>query len=978
MSTTYMTAKLNLADGTIIYPQVSLDNIVASISDPTLVSVATLTGGTVAISNLPVVTAIESASTDLTVPTAKAVYDYVDQQAGGGSVTGIASSVSGGTATVTVDGGTGAVKFVGAGAASVSQGQNGEIVISAEGTVTGIEASVSGSTATIEATGSTTSVNLVGKDGVLVQGNTNGEVEFGVPAVSKHAVFSNSAATLAANTELVAVENCDNMKNDYIAFYGNFETFGTVNIWHRSDTYGYNMLITPTALEVYSGSTRVQNTAHKLTFSDFIYIIIHKPNTNTKRTDVTIVTNGGTATISRCLFYGDRGPLKASSTAAMTNVSLSYTITDTDCPVWVFGDSYIDFMVTTGSWAYQFIDKKHTGVLFCGHSTAKAADEWESFVSLTSKAIPRYVVWDIGMNDGDTNSAINASWKTVADSLVSACDALGITLIFCTIPNGTVLNQTYKNAWIKASGFRYVDFARALNMEAPGSTGYSGLMKADGVHPTELGAITLMNQFILDCPEAVLFEDNQLPLAAGERMEFVNGTTIAQSLWFPIQTLGGREVIMGPGRAYIETALNSAFTIKTVTIPANSYGLESHLELFVGKDSYVVAGTNVVLVNAIQANSVNNLLVRFHDGKAIVSVEDHVAGYVVKYESGTSSDSLPYGLSSASDKYITFNAPTDGLVCNMSGAVTNGSKQIIGNGLSNTIITGDVSCTSPMSLVNLTLSGGAIVADSSLVFDSGHYAPDTVSGAGLLTISGGAIVDLTGNINATPINPGGGVLFASDGATIYPSVGSASAIFIGGGALNNTLNSVKFNAITNGGHLMLSSGTRLYYGFFGSNAVIESGGFNYYGHTTSNITISNITFSAGANGGNTFNPQASNCQLIFESVSFVNSVDTHNCYMNYGGTCRFKDCSFDKPVRIRCASAEIEGNNTIIRLFGAATDAIRISSGASIQLTSSIEGAITVLDGGCVVNGTSLGSAGGSTTYTKITSVGGSASGTLA
>ena len=32
MSTTYMTAKLNLADGTILYPQISLDNIVASIS----------------------------------------------------------------------------------------------------------------------------------------------------------------------------------------------------------------------------------------------------------------------------------------------------------------------------------------------------------------------------------------------------------------------------------------------------------------------------------------------------------------------------------------------------------------------------------------------------------------------------------------------------------------------------------------------------------------------------------------------------------------------------------------------------------------------------------------------------------------------------------------------------------------------------------------------------------------------------------
>ena len=176
---------------------------------------------------------------------------------------------------------------------------------------------------------------------------------------------------------------------------------------------------------------------------------------------------------------------------------------------------------------------------------------------------------------------------------------------------------------------------------------------------------------------------------------------------------------------------------------------------------------------------------------------------------------------------------------------------------------------------------------------------------------------------------------------------------------------------------MLSSGTKLYKDLLGSNAVIESGGFNYYGNSSS-ILVSGITFSSCTNGGYTFNAQASSCRLIFESVSFVNSVDTQNCYVKYGGTLVIKDCSFDKSARINTASAEIEGNNTIIRLFGAATDAIRISSGASIQLTSSIEGAITVLDGGCVVNGTSLGSAGGTTTYTKITSVGGSASGTLA
>jgi len=69
---TYMTAKLNLADGTIVYPQISLDNIVRSISDPTLVTVAELSGGKVPIAQLP--TTISVTDSNTTVPTTGAVY----------------------------------------------------------------------------------------------------------------------------------------------------------------------------------------------------------------------------------------------------------------------------------------------------------------------------------------------------------------------------------------------------------------------------------------------------------------------------------------------------------------------------------------------------------------------------------------------------------------------------------------------------------------------------------------------------------------------------------------------------------------------------------------------------------------------------------------------------------------------------------------------------------------------------------------
>jgi hypothetical protein len=72
-------------------------------------------------------------------------------------------------------------------------------------------------------------------------------------------------------------------------------------------------------------------------------------------------------------------------------------------------------------------------------------------------------------------------------------------------------------------------------------------------------------------------------------------------------------------------------------------------------------------------------------------------------------------------------------------------------------------------------------------------------------------------------------------------------------------------------------------------------------------------------------------------------------------------------------SAVVEGTNDIIRMRNTAGAAsVIISAGASISLTSSIQvsaNGITVLDGGCVVNGASIPAG----TYTQIVSAGGSA-----
>lgn len=65
MSTTYMTARLKLADGTYLYPQISLDNMVKSLQDNTAVSVVTTVGAS-------------GVATNNQIPTAAAVRSLAD------------------------------------------------------------------------------------------------------------------------------------------------------------------------------------------------------------------------------------------------------------------------------------------------------------------------------------------------------------------------------------------------------------------------------------------------------------------------------------------------------------------------------------------------------------------------------------------------------------------------------------------------------------------------------------------------------------------------------------------------------------------------------------------------------------------------------------------------------------------------------------------------------------------------------------
>jgi len=321
-------------------------------------------------------------------------------------------------------------------------------------------------------------------------------------------IFSATSDSLAANTNLICCNSCCNKKNEYIVLTANFSTFDELTIAHGKGSYmGGYITITATKIQcrAYDG-TLYEEFEHGLTMSDFINVVIYTKNDSNCRSKITIMTAGGDYTAETTRYYACRAAVLCNATFAMTNVKMQYVVNDGKEDVWVFGDSYIS-CGDPNRWATQLVSNGHKNLLLCGFGGAMSGNMIVDFRLMLSVIKPKFLCWFLGMNDGDGSSAVNTNWKTYVDEVIATCDAEGITLILATIPNVPNVINTFKNAYVKASGKRYVDFAKVVNGESTGATWYTGMLSSDNTHPTALGAKALMRQFILDVPEVLYSEE---------------------------------------------------------------------------------------------------------------------------------------------------------------------------------------------------------------------------------------------------------------------------------------------------------------------------------------------------------------------------------------------------------------------------------------------------------------------------------------
>ena len=261
--------------------------------------------------------------------------------------------------------------------------------------------------------------------------------------------------------------------------------------------------------------TTTQTYAHGLTFENNIQILLSMLVED--KIDVTVVSNGKSFT-QRSDWKGFNGTLFAESIGStLNNARFSWTCKKLSSNIWLFGDSYFG---TTSElrWTYYMLKNGYKDVLINGFAGAGCASAYSDVITLLQHNTPKYIVWCMGMNNKDTESSVNTEWNSTFSALKDLCESYGIELILSTIPTvkGGYVEDTneysmrihkFKNAIVRSSGLRYIDFDKAVGANEETGEWYGDMLYTDGVHPAADGARALFMQAIADFPELMSSED---------------------------------------------------------------------------------------------------------------------------------------------------------------------------------------------------------------------------------------------------------------------------------------------------------------------------------------------------------------------------------------------------------------------------------------------------------------------------------------
>lgn len=198
-----------------------------------------------------------------------------------------------------------------------------------------------------------------------------------------------------------------------------------------------------------------------------------------------------------------------------------------------------------------------------------------------------------------------------------------------------------------------------------------------------------------------------------------------------IPTIGmpdNSDLTVAAGLSYkIKYTNDNQHIITADTIPADAYGWDAHIQMFIKGASGVVFQPPLILMDALTPNAGHNLSVKFRNGQALVYVEDTNAGNIVistTCSNPSVAGELQYFLlqnpGSGQENYIIFAPSTDGSTCDAGIVSVAYNTNILGNGTDKTTVTGTYNIASgkTMNLQDMIISGATLGGTGTVTFDN--------------------------------------------------------------------------------------------------------------------------------------------------------------------------------------------------------------------------------------------------------------------
>ena len=320
--------------------------------------------------------------------------------------------------------------------------------------------------------------------------------------IGKKGLSFYSSSVLSNITFSIGIENSIKKNKVYHLHTLINSSFSSLLFGHGTGAYSLYFRINATNITFITNGTEGTVLPHGLildTYIDFM-LVCGERNTGT----VILNTLGGTYSRTVQIVQGYKGDVFVKpENCALGETFMTFSSADFRQPLWLFGDSYFTH-TSNARWTYWLLEWGFGRCLlngFPGANSDEALPQVKTY--LGDWGIPKYIVWCLGMNDPD-NGAINQTWLDCVNEVIALCNQYGIEPILSTIPNVPSLDHTYKNAWVRQSGYRYIDFAKAVGAEQAGSSWYTGALSNDNTHPSEIGARLLCQQALIDVPELTL------------------------------------------------------------------------------------------------------------------------------------------------------------------------------------------------------------------------------------------------------------------------------------------------------------------------------------------------------------------------------------------------------------------------------------------------------------------------------------------